>query len=333
MADKKNKQSFWEQIREFAVLLLVVFLIRTFGFGLYQVPTPSMETTLLMGERFFADKLSYNFRAPQRGEIIAFNEPRYKYSSNMVKNLFERYVWGPSNWTKRVIGVPGDTVEGKVEDNKPVIYLNGVKLDEPYLNAYPILLTYTQDPKELAVSLNQELARASSLQINPGFAIEQSLDQHTTRKSYDPDKPYHEQPFYRIDPARIVYEKDGSLLQVIYDRIVLNKEGTKELAWPGTLIRPCEPGKQFTNPDRHWDGSDVFRITLGADEYWGMGDNRLGSGDSRAFGPIKSQLIHGRILFRIWSIDSDESWALLDLIKHPIDFFKRVRWNRFFQWV
>jgi hypothetical protein len=33
----------------------------------------------------------------------------------------------------------------------------------------------------------------------------------------------------------------------------------------------------------------------------------------------------------LWSIDSDESWWILDLLKNPIDFWKRVRWNRFFQ--
>ena len=46
---------------------------------------------------------------------------------------------------------------------------------------------------------------------------------------------------------------------------------------------------------------------------------------------FKQKQIHGRIIFRIWSIDSDESWWIVDLIKYPIDFWKRVRWSRFFQ--
>ena len=62
-----------------------------------------------------------------------------------------------------------------------------------------------------------------------------------------------------------------------------------------------------------------------------MGDNRRGSGDSRSFGPVKRDSIHGRIVFRIWSIDSYESWWILDLIKNPISFWRRVRWERFFQ--
>ena len=51
------------------------------------------------------------------------------------------------------------------------------------------------------------------------------------------------------------------------------------------------------------------------------------------FGPVDGGLIHGRILFRIFSMDSDEDWMILDLIKHPIDFWTRFRWSRFLQWV
>src|SRR5579872_4732903 len=99
---EKKQQSFLSSAVEFIFLLTVVFLIRTFFFGLYQVPTGSMETTMLVGERFFADKLSYNFRSPRYGEIIAFNSPEFKYSTNPLMKLFQRYVWGPDNWTKRV---------------------------------------------------------------------------------------------------------------------------------------------------------------------------------------------------------------------------------------
>src|SRR4030095_10404314 len=97
-----------------------------------------METTMLVGERFFADKLSYNFRKPYHGEIIAFNDPEFTYAEGYFHNLFHRYVWGPSNWTKRVIGIPGDTIMGCIEDGKPVVYRNGEKLDEAYINKYPL---------------------------------------------------------------------------------------------------------------------------------------------------------------------------------------------------
>ena len=59
-----------------------------------------------------------------------------------------------------------------------------------------------------------------------------------------------------------------------------------------------------------------------------MGDNRQGSGDSRSWGPLKGDYVHARILFRLWSSDSEEGWWIFDLLKHPIDFWTRMRWSR-----
>src|SRR5947207_14960910 len=118
MTHKTKKQQTWlESITEFCFLLTIVFLIRTFGFGLYQVPTGSMETTMLVGERFFADKFTILFSKPKRGEIVSFNDPRFPYSKNSLIRLFQEYVgtWsGPINWTKRVIGTSGDIVKGVI---------------------------------------------------------------------------------------------------------------------------------------------------------------------------------------------------------------------------
>lgn len=299
---KKEKKPFfsWANFKEMGVLLLVVFLIRTFGFGLYQVPSGSMETTMLVGGRFFADKFTYLFTSPKRGDIISMNAPVYPYSSNSLMRLFEEYVWGPSNWTKRVIGVPGDIVEGKIEDDKPVVYLNGKKLEESYVNKYPLIAVYKVDPSGLFQHMNSK-----------------NMDEiwrNITFYSYDPNISYRDQPFYRIDPKRVVIDIDGKPL----------------LTWPHEALKPSrevkiEPGKNF------WDGSDIFYVELGENQYWCMGDNRRGSKDCRTFGPIDGRLIHGRILFLIWSLDSDESWWIIDLLKHPIDFWSRVRWDRCFR--
>src|SRR3972149_7564534 len=126
MAYTKQKKGFWANLVEIVGLLLVVFLIRTFIFGLYQVPTGSMETTMLIGERFFADKLTVWFLPVQHGDIISFNDPTYPYSNSSLMYLFQQYVWGPSNWTERVIGLPGDHLQGAIEDGKPVVYRNGI---------------------------------------------------------------------------------------------------------------------------------------------------------------------------------------------------------------
>lgn len=318
---KKSVDDFfsWRNIKELTVLLLFVFLIRTFGFGLYQVPSGSMETTMLVGERFFADKFTYLFTDPKRGDILSMNDPTFVYAKTTFKRLFQEYVWGPSNWTKRIIGIPGDIVEGKIEDGKPVVYLNGKILDEPYLNKYPIIGVWQTDRTALKKEAEKKVARyVANRQIAPeasAYILEEIMRSGWARRSFDPEKSWMDQPFYRINPDQIYY----------------NAQGEPSIKYPGTPMRTEFSAPLQRKGKSSWNGSDVFYVELGPDQYWCMGDNRLGSSDSRCFGPFERRLIHGRILFRIWSLDSDESWWILDLIKHPIDFWSRVRWNRFFQ--
>jgi signal peptidase I len=319
---KKQQQGFFATVREIVVLLLIVFLIRTFGFGLYQVPSGSMETTMLVGERFFADKFTYLFVHPKHGDVIACNSPVFNYSKNPVIRLFQDYVWGPENWTKRIIGVPGDIIKGVIEDGKPVVYRNGEKLNEPYINKYPLIALW---PENIAL-LRQKLKE----QVIP-FRIEEQLgpqglnayiDQMIINnvnipwRSYDAAYSFEDQPFYRMEPSEVARDPQGNP----YFKV------------PGTPIAPVV--SQAEKPaGSYWNGTDEFYIELGSTQYWVMGDNRLGSQDSRFFGPLEQRLIHGRILFRIWSLDSYESWWIVDLLKHPIDFWKRMRWSRFFEWV
>ncbi|MCK5632211.1 signal peptidase I, partial [bacterium] len=253
-----------------------------------------------VGERFFADKLTPLFSNIKRGEIIAFNDPLFTYSKNSLVRLFQDYVWGPSNWTKRVIGIPGDTVKGAIEDGMPVIYVNNKKINEPYVNKYPLVRVWKIDPRKAAM-----LMRKGDME-----AVGRSI----RSKSFDPEKSYKDQIFYNIKEDRILNDGTGPLIM-----------------YPGTPIYKPEDGQVYRSGQSYWTGSDEFEVMLKKDQFWVMGDNRLGSTDARWFGPIDARLIHSRILFRIWSIDTDESWWILDLLKHPIDFWRRVRWRRIFQ--
>lgn len=141
---RPNKSTIEQYIETFIIILPIAFVVRTWFYGLYVVPTGSMETTMLVGERFFADKLTVQFSGPKHGDIISFNDPNFPYAQNAAHRIFQRYVWGPSNWTKRVIGVPGDHVTGVIEQGQPVIYLNGKKLEERYVNKYPLLAVYRE---------------------------------------------------------------------------------------------------------------------------------------------------------------------------------------------
>jgi signal peptidase I len=304
--------------RELITLLFIVLLVRTFGFGLYEVPTGCMEPAMLQGERFFADKFTPLFLRPKRGDIISFNAPLYEYSKNPLVNFVEEYFWGPDNWTKRVIGVPKDKIRGVIENGKPVIYINGEKFNEPYLNTYPVIQMYKTDVEETLAKANKEALQAMSCEKIDDRYYPLILDQvlhgstYCYTLSYDPNKSYLEQPFYRMYESRVVKDSNGHV----------------EMTMPGTPL-PKGHYKKHQVGNSYWDGTDEFYIELDENQYWMMGDNRMASYDSRFWGPLDASQIRGFILFRIMSRDG-WGWLLLDLIKHPIDFWTRMRWHRFF---
>jgi signal peptidase I len=279
---KNFKKIVQENIKSLIIILPIVFVIRTYGYGLYQVPSESMETTMLVGEKFISDKLTPYFWPIKHNEIIAFNDPRYPYSSNRLIEWFQMYVYGPLNITKRVIACPGDEIKGKIENDKPVIYLRKKgelefkKLEESYLNTHPIIAT----------------CPSSS---NQGRTFEY--------RTIDLNKKLDQQAFYNFTENE---------LQVGIQKAI--SQNTPPILQPQTPTTV-----------------DNFHIALDDDHYWVMGDNRLGSGDSRFWGPLHKKFIHGRIRFRIFSIDSSNSWQLLDLVRHPIDFWKKIRWSRCLQ--
>lgn len=75
---------------------------------------PSMQPTLFAGQQLLVSRLDYLFGDPQRGDIVVFDKPNTGPEDEML--------------IKRVIGIPGDTIE--LRDQQ--VYRNGVLLDEPY---------------------------------------------------------------------------------------------------------------------------------------------------------------------------------------------------------
>jgi signal peptidase I len=129
-------------VTEYAILivsaLVLASLIRAFLGLAFWIPSESMLPTLQVGDRVVVSRLSYRLHPPARGDIVVFENPGWKGDPEpilpikLVRNLGEFVGVGQPkerNYIKRVIGLPGDTVEGK--DGK--VFVNGKALPEPYL--------------------------------------------------------------------------------------------------------------------------------------------------------------------------------------------------------
>ncbi len=99
--------------------LLVAFIVKTFLFQAFYIPSDSMVPTLIRGDRVLVNKLSYKAHEPNRFDIVVFLAPKGT-ETVLIKDL-----------VKRVVGLPGETIEGR--DGR--ILINGTVIEEPFLPA------------------------------------------------------------------------------------------------------------------------------------------------------------------------------------------------------
>ncbi len=134
-------------LQELPVLLLIAFvlalLIKTFLVQAFYIPSESMVPTLKVGDRVLVNKLTYRFHPPRRGDIIVFEDPNPtpQVHRNPVSAFLHWLGEGlglstspDKDFIKRVIGLPGDTVEVRVINGVGIVYVNGHPLQEPYLS-------------------------------------------------------------------------------------------------------------------------------------------------------------------------------------------------------
>lgn len=121
----------WVQI--LVIAALIAFVLNTFIIANSRVPSPSMENTIMTGDRVIGSRLTYLFKEPQRGDIVIFHFPD-------DESIY---------YVKRIIGVPGDIVD--IKDGH--VYLNNspTPLDEPYI----------KEPMDIEAPLHYEVPEDS----------------------------------------------------------------------------------------------------------------------------------------------------------------------------
>jgi signal peptidase I len=136
--------------QELPLLLLVAFglavLIRTFLLQAFYIPSGSMENTLMIGDRVLVNKVVYDIRQPERGEIVVFrgtanwapelqntttNSGLLAKVGRTVGDLVGMGQPGEKDFIKRIIGLPGDVVQ--CCDAQGRVTVNGEPLVETYV--------------------------------------------------------------------------------------------------------------------------------------------------------------------------------------------------------
>lgn len=119
-----------EWITVIGVALLIAFVVRGFVLQQFYISGPSMESTMFQNNRVLVNKLSYRLHDIHRGDVVVFD----RVTTDGVEVQHDDLI-------KRVIGLSGDTVS----ISECVVSVNGIKVDEPYLNDYDLAQPNLED--------------------------------------------------------------------------------------------------------------------------------------------------------------------------------------------
>jgi signal peptidase I len=133
MAEPYKKSAARDTLESLVVTVILAIFGTTFVVQAFKIPTGSMEDTLLIGDHLLVNKFVFAtprglaapalpYREIRRGDIVVFKFP----PGNDAAQEGEHFV-------KRVIGLPGDRVRVFHRD----VFIDGVKLDEPYVRHVP----------------------------------------------------------------------------------------------------------------------------------------------------------------------------------------------------
>lgn len=131
-AQKSAGREYFESI---GIAVLIAFGLRLFAVEAFKIPSESMVPTLMVGDHIFVSKYQYGislpfknkqlvkFENPEYGDVIVFAKPSRKEQGYTSDSFYEETLVG-TDFIKRVVGLPGDTIEVK----KSVVYVNNKPL-------------------------------------------------------------------------------------------------------------------------------------------------------------------------------------------------------------
>ena len=229
--------------------LILVLIIQKFYLGNFMVPTGSMIPTIVPKDRLFGNMVIYKFAEPSREDIIVFKEP--------VENKVL--------YTKRLMGLPGETVE--IDGERLVI--DGIKIaDRRYSNLGELGYNQWIVPK-----------KGDKLTIIPMENYSEEFKQRN------------------VDIAKVqkyLLDKPGALAQVLPEvNFYINGKKTGMIL---DYIHDEETLKKLLS-------GETVETTISEDYFLALGDNTDGSYDGRMWGFVAQNRIEGKAFVRFWPLN------------------------------
>jgi signal peptidase I len=256
-------------IKILVLIIIIALVLKAFLFDAFQIPSSSMENTLLSGDFILVNKFVYNLTTPREIPIVNFPIPHsnlFEISKPGINDLvvfefpsgFESdSLRNGSKYIKRIVAGPHDTLQ---IINKE-FFVNGKKHELP-----------------ASVKISKENLRAGGVAEN---------------NIYPPGVKWN-----RDNYGPIVIPAKGDTIKIIpenferWQSVIVMDFGQRSLIPEGTIVT--------------LNGKIISDYVLTQDHYFVIGDNVDSSMDSRHFGFITDNMIIGKALFIYWSFDSEK---------------------------
>ena len=314
--EKKRRSSFGKALHrvDMSVMAVVlVLLIQTFYIGNYVIPTGSMEETIKIKDRVFANMVKYKFTSPKVNDIVAFKEP-------MTNKLM---------FTKRLVGVAGQTLQIKdiqamdltdpsmIDEDTGNVTVSTVDAGNIYLDdkkAEKLNRPYSKDgfllDSKIYIPKKGDKVKIDKIVIIPkGKAKIEGTDNFVTGTDWS---GYKDGNYKFLTPeeflARIGTNKGFKDIVGNEDRY---EEGNPKYDVYYTFFLKVEGRDELVLPIMDFKYDDALflkllkgeTLTLNKNYYIAMGDNTTNSLDSRFFGYVSEDRIKGKLLLRWWPLN------------------------------
>lgn len=284
----------WSWVDALVFAVVVVILLNQFLFQLFLIPSPSMVSTLNIGDRVIVSKVAYGVelypagpkvfsesRRVQRDDIITFYNPEYESKGPLFDILSQIIYYGTLSlvnidrnpdgsmaerlYVKRAVGLGGDTV--RFEDGNVLIRPAG----------YGEFITEEQYRSD------------NGLAAGPHRSVDETLYDglHAWGRLY----AYQEKGLSTV-PQHLKNSYESVKDSYMFDRYEFESERSKMM----TLLDPTDREAASERA--------VYRagIYVPSGQVLPLGDNRDNSSDGRYFGPVSEEKINGRVIGRFWPL-------------------------------